>query len=118
MVVMQLLAAEPDCDRRDVPALVFHLEVPIAERVADTVDDPCCPKWDPDHLHAPHDRSDEKTEQVQIRRKHDDDAEPVQRREQRALDPVIRRPLSILLELSLIHISEPTRLLSISYAVF
>src|SRR5678815_4770117 len=37
-------------------------------------------------------------------------------REVKALNP--DQPLSILLRLSLIHISEPTRLLSISYAVF
>src|SRR5687767_7579036 len=39
MVVVQLLAAEPDGDGRDVPALVLHLEIAIAEGVTHAVDD-------------------------------------------------------------------------------
>ena len=78
VVVVQLLAAEPDRDRRDVPALVLHLEVAIAERVADAVDDAGGPEGDPHHLHAPDDRSDEEAEQVDVDGEHDEDAEPVQ----------------------------------------
>src|SRR3954466_8550097 len=53
VVVVKLLAAKPDRDGRDVPALVLDLEVPIAEGVADAVDDASGPERDPDHLDAP-----------------------------------------------------------------
>src|SRR5690242_17935946 len=56
VVVVQLLAPEPDRDREDVPALVLYLEVAIADGVADAVDDSRRPERDPDHLHAPDER--------------------------------------------------------------
>src|SRR6476619_4035637 len=39
VVVVELLAAEPDRDGRDVPALVLHRVIPVADRMADAVDD-------------------------------------------------------------------------------
>jgi hypothetical protein len=39
VVVVQLLAAEPDGDGRDVAALVLDVVVAVAERVTDAVDD-------------------------------------------------------------------------------
>ena len=55
VVVVELFAAEPDRDRRDVSALVLHFEVAIAERVANAVDDAGGPERNPQHLDAPHD---------------------------------------------------------------
>ena len=78
VVVVQLLAAEPDGDRRDVAALVLHVVVAIAERVADAVDDAGGPERDPEHLHAPDERANEEAEQLDVDREHEQDAEPVE----------------------------------------
>src|SRR5690348_4745733 len=98
MVVVELLAAEPDGDGGDVPALVLHVEVAIAERVADAIDDAGRPERDPDHLHAPHERSDEEAEQPDVDAEHQQDADPVERREQMPLEPVGGRALAVFLE--------------------
>src|SRR5262249_2215060 len=97
-IVVELLAAQPNRDRGNVPALVLHLEVPIAERMADAVHDTRGPERNPHHLHGPDERSNEKAEQIDVRAEHDDDPEPVQAAEQDALDPIVRRPLAVLLE--------------------
>src|SRR4051812_23416903 len=57
VVVVKLFAAEPNGDWRDVAAFVLDLVVAIAKRVAHTIHDARSPEWDPQHLHAPHDRS-------------------------------------------------------------
>src|SRR5512143_2029782 len=56
VVVVQLFTAEPDGDRCDVATLVLDLEVAIAERVSDSIDDSRRPERAPEHLHAPDDR--------------------------------------------------------------
>src|SRR3954464_6237800 len=70
VIVVELLAAKPDRDGRDVPALVLDLEVAIAEGVADAVDHTSRPERDPDHLNAPHRRTDEEAEQIDVDGEH------------------------------------------------
>src|SRR4029079_3504440 len=98
MIVVQLLSAEPDRNRRDVSALVLHLEIPIAKRVTDAVDDSCSPERNPRHLRAPHDRTNEEAEQVEIGGQDNADPHPVERREKRSLDPIVGCALTVLLE--------------------
>src|SRR5581483_3006051 len=98
MVVVELLAAGPDRERRDVPALVLDLEVPIPDRVADAVDDAGGPEGDPDHLHAPDDRANHDAEEVQVDAEEQDDAQRVAPGENMPLEPIVRRALAVLLE--------------------
>src|SRR5262249_10991262 len=98
MIVVQLLTAEPDGDRRDIATLVLHLVVAIAECVADAVYDSGGPERNPQHLHAPHDRSDEEPEQIDVDREHDDDAEPVETAQDVPLDPIVGGAFAVFLE--------------------
>src|SRR5690349_9743798 len=98
MVVVQLFAAEPNGDRRNVAALVFHFVVAVTERVADTVHDARGPEGDPQHLHAPDDGTNEEAEEINVEGEHDENADPVQATQQVPLDPVVRRSLSVFLE--------------------
>src|SRR5437773_11941571 len=98
MIVVELLAAKPDGDWGDIPALILHLIVPIADGVADTVDDAGGPERNPQHLDAPHERADEKAEQIDVDSEHQKYAQPVQLRQQMTLDPIVRRTASVLLE--------------------
>src|SRR5579871_2898097 len=98
VVVVQLFTAEPDRDRRDVPALVFDLEIPVAERVSDAVDDAGGPERNPHHLDGPDERSDEEAEEVDVEAEHDHDAEPIQATQKDALDPIVRCALAVFLE--------------------
>src|SRR3954468_6945699 len=77
VIVVQLFAAQPDCDWSDVPTLVLHLEIAIAEGMADAVHDAGGPEWDPQHLNAPDDGTNEETEEIDIDAEHDQDADPV-----------------------------------------
>src|ERR1043166_4400371 len=98
MVVVKLFAPQPDRDRRDVPALVLHFIVTVAEGVTDSVDDASRPERNPHHLDTPDHRSDEEPEQVNVESQHDENTKPIQAAEEIALDPVIRRALPVLLE--------------------
>ena len=98
VIVVELFAAEPDRDRGDVPALVLHFEVAIAERVADAVDDPGGPEGDPHHLYAPDHGADEESEQVEIDRQHQHDPEHVAAGQNVPLEPVVGCALAVLLE--------------------
>src|SRR6185295_10050492 len=59
VVVVQLFATKPDRDGRDVAALVLHVKVAIAKRMADAVDDASGPERDPHHLDRPNGRAEE-----------------------------------------------------------
>src|SRR6185437_10605960 len=61
-------------------------------------DDAGGPERDPHHLDRPDERSDEEAKQVDVGRKHDENANPVQAAEEMALDPIVRRSLAVLLE--------------------
>ena len=98
VVVVELLAAEPDRDRRDVTALILDVEVPVSNRVTNTIDDSRCPERNPYHLHAPDERSDEESEEINVGEQHDENANPVQPRQHIPLEPVVRRPFAVLLE--------------------
>src|SRR5205085_11012476 len=98
VVVVKLLAAKPDRDRGDVPALVLDLEIPVAKGVADTIDDSGGPERDPEHLDSPHKRTNEKAEEVDVDAEHQHDAEPVQTAEQVTLEPIVRCAFAVLLE--------------------
>src|SRR5206468_7088197 len=67
-------------------------------RVADAVDHAGSPERNPDHLNAPDRRADEEAEQVDVDGEHHEDARPIQRREEMALDPIVRGTLAVLLE--------------------
>src|SRR4051812_12484725 len=95
---MELLSAQPDGNRRDVSTLILHIKVPISDSVTDSIDDPRSPERNPDHLHSPNKRADEKAEQIDVDREHNQNAHPVKRRQQMALEPVVRSSLSILVE--------------------
>src|ERR1700694_3039172 len=98
MVVMQLLATQPDRDRGDVAALILDVEVPVADRVTHTIYDSGRPEWDPHHLNAPNDWADEKAEQIDVDGQHHQNAYPVEWGEEMPLEPVVRGPFSILVE--------------------
>src|ERR1043166_5826372 len=98
VVVVQLLATEPDSDRRNVSTLVLHGEVAIPERVPDAVHDSRGPERNPQHLNTPDHRTHEEPEQIHIDTEHDDDAKPVEAIEHVALEPVVRRSLAVLLQ--------------------
>ncbi len=98
MIVVQLFAAQPDRDRRDIPALVFDIEVPISDGVSDSIDDSSGPEWNPYHLDAPNQWADKESEQINVDAHHDDDAKPVERRKQMPLEPVVGRALAVLIE--------------------
>src|SRR5262249_32846655 len=61
-------------------------------------DDSGGPEWNPEHLDTPDDRANEEAEEIDVDRQHEQDADPIQLAEQVALDPVVRRSLSVLLE--------------------
>src|SRR5439155_24785986 len=92
------LTAGTDRDRRDVAAFVLHLEVAVPEGVTNAIHDARGPERDPQHLHAPHERADEEAEEIDVDPEHDDDAKPIQAREQMALEPIVGCTLAILLE--------------------
>src|SRR5687768_17786822 len=81
VVVVKLFAAKPDRDRRYVPTCILHVEVPIADGVTNAVDDARCPERYPYHLNPPHERADEESEQVDVRKQHYEDSHPVQARQ-------------------------------------
>src|SRR4051794_10395452 len=89
VVVVKLLAAKPDRDRRNVSALVLDVEIPVTNSVTNTVYDSSCPEGNPHHLHAPDERADEKAEQVDVDAKHDWNAKPVERGKEMPLQPVV-----------------------------
>src|ERR1035437_55548 len=98
MVVVKLVTAQPDRDRRDVPALILHVVVSVAKRVTNSIDDPRSPERNPDHLYTPHQRAHDPAEKPQVNAQHEDDAEPIARRQHMTLNPVVWCPLSILLQ--------------------
>src|SRR4051812_42157217 len=98
MIVMKLFAAKPDRDWRNVSALVFDVEVAVSNRVPDPVDYAGGPERNPDHLYAPDERPYEEAEQIDIDDQHHQNADPVERREEMSLEPVVWSPFTILIE--------------------
>ncbi len=66
--------------------------------MADAIHDSGGPERNPEHLHAPDKRPDEKAEQIGVNRQHHENAQPVQTAEEVTLDPVVRRSFAIFLE--------------------
>src|SRR3990172_2483347 len=109
MIVVQLLAADQDAPGDDVGAGVADLVIAVAPVMSDAVDDAGGKDGNPDHLYRPDGNAD-RTEQPRIGRKHQGDAFPAMARVQVALQPVIRRAVTVLL-----HRFEIFRLFAIKF---
>src|SRR5690606_34689156 len=72
MIVVQLFAANDDANRKHVGAGVRAGIVPVADKVAQAVDNARCPEGNPGHLDGPY-RQTENTEQSQVDAEHDQD---------------------------------------------
>src|SRR5690606_8566590 len=97
VIVVQLLAHDPEAERDDVVAVVLRVEVAVTDRVAESVDD-IAEDRDPDRHCDPYEQAYAQAEEDQVESKHQQQArEPVLRVDV-PLDPVIGRTLAILLE--------------------
>ena len=97
MVIVQLFAADPECDRGDVGAGVGDRVVAIAPVVANTIDDAGGVHRNPRHLQRPDSRTD-RPEQNQIQYQHQAGALPGVFRVNIALDPVVRYPMTVFVQ--------------------
>ena len=59
---------------------------------------PAAQNGNPYHLNAPHQRAHEESEEIDVGQKHHQNADPVETRQDVALEPVVRRALAVLLE--------------------
>jgi len=97
VIVVELLSADQNGPRHDVGAGVLGLERAVAPVVADAVDDAGREERDPCHLYRPDGDADE-SEQDEVDRKQDRDADAIVLAVELALDPVIGCPGAVTLE--------------------
>src|SRR5690606_21199468 len=89
VVVVEFLAADQDAQRSQVGAGVRRIEVAVAARMAETIDDAGRGDRDPEHLDAEDDQSGD-PEQEQVEREGDPDSQAGMTRIEIALAPVVR----------------------------
>ena len=97
VVVVQLLAADPEAPGRDVGRGIGRLEVAVSPVVAQAVDDAGGMDRTPQHLHRP-DRQAERAEQRHVDDQHQRHAQRRAAGVEMALDPVVGRVVAVLLQ--------------------
>src|SRR5688572_9836040 len=95
MVVMQLFTNNPESERNDVAAVIFRVEVAIANRVTDAVDD-VTKDGNPHRHRTEHNNAPRQTEEHQIDARHDQQAQCALARVNFAFHPIGRATAAIL----------------------
>ena len=106
MVVVELLAEDPDPPGIEIVAVVARPEGPVAERVSETVDD--VPRQrHPEHHARPDDEPGDEPEQEQVEDEHEPEPQTAALRVDVALDPVFRSPFPVLFKQRVVFRSLP-----------
>src|SRR5665213_2598808 len=96
MIVVKLFARKQHAERNDIAAGVLHFVIPVADRVAEAIDNSGGPEGNPCYLSGPHKKSQDRTKHEEINGEECNRPKKLMGNEELALDHVIGAAFRIL----------------------